>query len=225
MNMRSLFVWILNTCNHLYYKLSKQRTFSFQYKTYEYFYHPYNTTWSNERTVEIPIIWNLMKDYRGKEILEVGNVLSHYYPVSHDILDKYEEADGVINCDVVSFQPSKKYDLIVSISTLEHVGWDEKPHEPMKFVEAIEHLKKLIAPDGKLVVTFPVGHNFMLDELLDKHSVGFTSIFYLKRVSANNEWVEVDWADIRDAKCNYPYQAANGLIVGMIDVIEKEKKQ
>jgi hypothetical protein len=38
------------------------------------------------------------------------------------VLDKYEQAPGVINEDVVSFSPPQKYDLIVSVSTLEHVG-------------------------------------------------------------------------------------------------------
>jgi cyclopropane fatty-acyl-phospholipid synthase-like methyltransferase len=51
----------------------------------------------------------------------------------------------VINEDVVNFKSKKKYDLIVSISTLEHVGWDEKP---MKIPRAIENLKTLITPQG-----------------------------------------------------------------------------
>jgi len=51
-------------------------------------------------------------------------VLSHYFAVKHDIVDKYEIAPSVVNEDLVNFKPGKKYDLIVSISTLEHVGWD-----------------------------------------------------------------------------------------------------
>ena len=43
----------------------------------------------------------------------------------HDVLDKYEKGNNVINDDVVSFSTEVKYDLIVSVSTLEHVGWDE----------------------------------------------------------------------------------------------------
>jgi hypothetical protein len=66
-----------------------------------------------------------VKRYKERNILEIGNVLSHYFPVNHDIVDKYEKADGVINQDVVHFYSPKKYDLIVSVSTLEHVGWDE----------------------------------------------------------------------------------------------------
>lgn len=98
------------------------RTFVFRVKQYKYFYHKYNTTWKLERTVEVPIIFEVVKKHHDKNILEVGNVLSHYFPVNHDIIDKYEKGKGVINEDVVDFRPPKKYDLIVSISTLEHVG-------------------------------------------------------------------------------------------------------
>jgi hypothetical protein len=50
-----------------------------------------------------------MKDYQNqrKNILEIGNVTSHSYPVTHDVLDKYEIADGVVNEDVTDYQPSK----------------------------------------------------------------------------------------------------------------------
>lgn len=81
--------------------------FKFQNKKYPYFWHQYNTTWQNERTVEVPIIWEIVKKYKTKKILEVGNVLSYYFPVKHDIVDKYEKEKGVINEDVVNFQPAK----------------------------------------------------------------------------------------------------------------------
>ena len=96
-------------------------------------------TWRNERTVAVPI-WNLVRRFeeQNKKILEVGNVLSYYFKVNHDILDKYEIMDGVINEDVVDFRPSKQYDLIVSIVTLEHVGWSESSKEPAKIIRAFE---------------------------------------------------------------------------------------
>jgi hypothetical protein len=57
------------------------------------------------------------------------------------VADKYEVSPGVINKDIVEFVPPQKYDLIVSISTLEHVGWNEQPREPTKLLRAIEHLR------------------------------------------------------------------------------------
>ena len=96
----------------------------------------------NERAIEVPIVWKIVSEYSEGRILEVGNVLSHYFSVCHDILDKYEKADGVINQDVVNFWAPNKYELIVSISTLEHVGWDESPRDPNKILRAIENLKR-----------------------------------------------------------------------------------
>jgi len=80
------------TVSYLFYKLFRSsRTFTFNGKEYKYFIHTYNPTWRKERSVEIPIIKEIVRKFKGKEILEVGNVLSHYYPVNHDILDKYRK--------------------------------------------------------------------------------------------------------------------------------------
>src|SRR3989344_2958190 len=71
------------------------KTFTFQGSKYNYFFHKYNVAWRNERTVEIPIIKRVVDRFKGKKILEVGNVLSHYFTVRHDIVDKYEKAKNV----------------------------------------------------------------------------------------------------------------------------------
>ncbi|MBT9148072.1 MAG: hypothetical protein DDT32_01842 [Syntrophomonadaceae bacterium] len=212
------FTWPTNTLRYYYRKISKSsRTFTFQGNTYNYFIHKYNATWSNERTVEVPIIWKIVNESRGKKILEVGNVLSHYFSVNHDILDKYEEVDNVINQDVCDFQSSKKYHLIVSISTLEHVGWDEKPREPMKILQATENLKSLLAPKGKIIVTLPLGYNPEMDRLLNDTKIQFTKMYCLKRISRDNKWIETNWKDVNNAKYNHPFNNANGLVIGIIE--------
>lgn len=204
----------------LYHKIFKSgRKIIFQGKTYPYFYHPYNYTWLAERTVEIPIICEMIKPYveADKEILEVGNVLSHYFPVCHDVLDKYERAPEVINQDVVNFKPRKKYDLIISVSTLEHVGWDEKPRKPGKVLQAVKNLKKLLTPNGKMIITLPLGYNPEVDKLLTTNRLGLRQRFYLKRISKDNLWQEVKWKDIKNAKYNYPFFTVNGLVIGIIE--------
>lgn len=127
------------------------KSFSFNGKNYHYFVHPHNFTWRNERAIEVPVGRKLLENYKTQEILEVGNVLNHYFPVSHDVLDKYEIAPGVINEDVVSYKPAKKYDLILSLSTLEHVGWDEIPQEKNKILKAVAHLKTLLKKKWNLI--------------------------------------------------------------------------
>lgn len=100
--------------------------FLFNKKLYNYYIAPYNNTHRNERKVEIPIIVDYIRKYPTESILEVGNVLSHYFSnATHDIVDKYEQAINVLNEDIVDYGSNKKYDLIISISTLEHVGYEE----------------------------------------------------------------------------------------------------
>ncbi|MBN1677269.1 MAG: hypothetical protein JW880_01895, partial [Candidatus Thermoplasmatota archaeon] len=119
----------------VYHKLTRSfGEFSLQGTKYRYFIHRHNTTWKNERCVEIPIVRKILDEYQGKTVLEVGNVLSHYFAVGHDVVDKYEASPGVVNQDVVDFRPGREYDLIVSISTMEHVGWDEDPREKSKIL-------------------------------------------------------------------------------------------
>lgn len=200
-----------------YYKAFKSgRTFTFQGQRYNYFYHHYNKTWKGGRTVEVPIIWDIIRNNLENNILEVGNVLSHYYPVNHDVLDKYEEAVGVINQDVVDFQPSKKYDLIVSISTMEHVGYEEIPSDPLKIIPAFENLKNIISPDGRIIVTFPLDYNPVLDRLIRVGEIRFDKEFYLKKISKDNLWKEIDKSEAKNIKYNKPIRGVNGLFIGEI---------
>ncbi len=201
-----------------YYKrYTPSHTFTLRSESYKYFYNLYNITWKNERAVEIPIAWREVEKNKDKKILEVGNVLSWYFPIQHDVLDKYEVAAGVINKDIIDFTSSEKYDLIVSVSTLEHIGWDETPREPQKVFSAVEHLKTLLASGGKLLVTFPLGYNPALDGFAKDGSLGFTRQLFLKRVSKDPKWIEIDpdaaFAETR----NQPYRVAHMLMIGVYE--------
>lgn len=187
---------------------------------YNYFYHKYNNTWLTERTVEIPVIWEIITRYIGKNILEIGNVLSHYFDFKHDIVDKYEKANGVLNQDIVDYNPNKVYDLIISISTLEHIGWNETPIKPLKILDAIKKLKQLLACEGKIIITLPIGWNPHLDKLLIDNKIKYYNKICLKRISENNKWKEILWDKIRDLDFNNPFPSANGLIILFI---KKEK--
>ena len=191
--------------------------YTFQGKTYTQFWHRYNSTWRNERAVEIPIIRGVVRESSGARILEVGNVLSHYGPVSHDVVDKYEKAEGVINEDICNYPPFKKYDLILSISTLEHVGWDEEPRRPEKILGAFENLKCLLARGGRIVVTLPLGYNGPMDQWVREGKIALARQFYLKRISSANVWREVDWNDVQNARFDDSVPTARELLVGIIE--------
>ena len=196
-------------------RLVRAKTFQFDGREYEYLYHPYNKTWKNERGVEIPIFRELLLKHEGKRVLEVGNVLSHYFPIHHEVVDKYEVSSGVINKDIVEFVPQNKYDLIICISTLEHVGWDEQPQEPIKLLRAIDHLRSAcLATSGKLVASLPIGYNRYFDYLQNHGKSPFTTQHFLKRISKKNYWVESDWEGCRTAP--YGRSVANALCIGII---------
>ncbi|MGZ7135897.1 MAG: hypothetical protein ACXVHY_08465 [Methanobacterium sp.] len=194
----------------------KPKYFTFRNQKYEYFYHPFNRTWENERSIEIPIVIEKIKSKKNSNILELGNVLSNYFPVKHTILDKYANSPQVINEDVVNFKSSDKYDLIVSISTIEHVGWDEETRDPTKTLKALKNLKKLLTNKGEMILTFPLGFNHYLDMLLQENKIHFNELYYLKRISNDNIWIETQCDDISKAKYNDPFPFANLVAVAII---------
>ena len=91
-----------------------------------YLNHRYNYTWLNERAVETALAFEVLRDHAGQDVLEIGNVMSQYVSVDHLVVDKYEHAPGVVNADVVDLHLDAKFDLILAVSTLEHVGLDEE---------------------------------------------------------------------------------------------------
>ncbi len=198
----------------LFYR--KNRTFEFRGNKYHYMFHRINKTYRNERAVELPIFWKLVQDHSSQRIMEVGHVLRHYYPANHLVVDKFEKAEGVINQDVVDISPDQPFDLIISISTIEHVGWDETPRDPDKIPRALANLQKCLAPGGSLVVSLPIGYNEFLDDLLRSRKLHFSSEHYLKRVSWGNDWVETVKADAMKMKYRSPYPGANALLIAFL---------
>lgn len=195
------------------YYFTRKENFTFRSQTYPYFFHSYNATWENERAVEVPIIKNILEQHQGKKILEVGNVLSHYGITGHNVVDKYERGRNVMNDDIVNFKPGHKYECIVSISTLEHVGWDEEPREPQKLNDAIHNLKEnCLGKGGTMIVTLPVGYNSYVDEFLSRQPSSLGELFFLKRI-AREEWQEVHYEKVRGTKYNYPFPASNAICI------------
>jgi hypothetical protein len=167
-------------------------------REHELFRSPYHYTWLNERAVEIPLFRELVAAHDPADVLEIGNVLSHYGPVSHRVVDRYERASGVENADVVDVDTLRPYALIASVSTLEHVGLDEEPHDPGKAERAIERLRELLTPDGRLVFSIPVGYNAELERALRAGAIVVDECRALVR--RRGRWLEVDPASAWGAR-------------------------
>lgn len=185
-------------------------------RRYRYLWHPYMATWRTERAVEVPVAWDRVRNTDPASTLEIGNVLSHYFLTSHTVVDKYERAPGVINEDVVSYSPGRRYDLIVSVSTLEHVGWDEKPRDPTKVLHAIDRLRGLLTDAGELIFTVPKGWHPELDTYISKDRIPFAERRCLKRISADGRWAEVDCRELEELRYDTPFPYANGVTFGVV---------
>ncbi|MBN1425289.1 class I SAM-dependent methyltransferase [Candidatus Fermentibacteria bacterium] len=192
----------------------RTRTFHLGGREYPYFFHPYNHTWANERAVEIPYVREFLGKASPSTTLEVGNVLSHYFDIGHTVIDKWERCTyrPVLNQDLLAFRPGRRFDVIVSISTIEHVGWDERPRQQESVITALRKVQALLTPDGKALVTIPVGYNQYLDQKLPDVLSETVSVECLKRISRDNEWVEVDLVESLACKYDTPFRNANSVV-------------
>lgn len=202
-----------------YRRARRQETFKVGGKEYHYHYGLYNATWRNERAVELSIAQALLWEWRGSRVLEVGNVLEHYFVRHHDVLDRYECGRGIVREDITEFHPQVKYDRVISISTLEHVGWDEIERCPEKLLKALGNLQRnVLKPRGKMLLTLPLGYNGYLDDLLVAGKLPFEDVKCVGRGShKSRDWQEMEWSSdkVKEARCREGYGTTMVVIATM----------
>lgn len=211
----------------------------------------------SERAIEVPIGLKFLEEHNSKRVLEVGNVLQQYIqqPIygTWDILDKFEVYPGVINIDLMEYNPEEKYDAIVSISTVEHIGQRKDPsgsygeedinrdrETPLK---AIVQIYNLLKEGGHALITVPFGklidHGWLIhfdDQymqlLVDKYEIPASelNIKYYKKLDMemtwNNplqNWVPCLKEDLVNTIYDYPFPNANGIAV--LEIIKSSKKE
>ena len=189
--------------------------FTFDGREYRFLYHRHGFTWLNERAVEVPIAAQTLAEASGGRVLEVGNVLSHYGHGGHPVVDKYERAPEVLNVDALDYEPDEPFDLIVSVSTLEHIGWDETVREPSRAEGAVGALARHLRPGGTLLVTVPVGYNPVLDEAIRAGRARFSTLRALRR-TGRTAWEEAEPAEVWDVPYDQLLCAANAILVGTV---------
>lgn len=205
----------------LWYRRSPltRSTFRIAETSYSYAVHPHNHTWANERAVELPVVYEHLRRQNRGRVLEIGNVLSNYFPVDHPIVDKYERhgTSHVLNIDILDYPEDTTYDLIISISTLEHIGWNEQPRDPQKVLDVLSKIRRLLRHGGRAVITLPIGYNTDLDAALRDRRARFSRMSCLRRVSRQNEWIETTFDDVLTCRYHAPFPYANGVVIGVIE--------
>jgi hypothetical protein len=78
-------------------------------------------------------------------------------------------------------------------------------------------MKRLLSLQGRIFITVPLGWNCELDELISNETIRFTKRLFMKRVSKDNKWIEVDYKNVKGAKYGSPFPSANALLIGFID--------
>ncbi len=145
-----------------------------------YFDHPYNHTALNSRRVEVPIArWFIAHAGEKAQILEVGNVLAHYGPIHWPAVDLREK--GAINADIMRWEPPEPLNLIVSISTIEHV---QAPPS-----RVLARFRDFLAPGGLAVATAPTGYSADLDRELREGKLRTNRAWFL-RACQGGTWQE-----------------------------------
>lgn len=178
----------------------------------------YNHSDLNERTIEVPIIEHYLDLHTHAKVIELGAVLQHYREVNFFVLDKFEAGDGILNVDILDFKPKKKFDLLVSISTLEHIGWDDTK-DSEKIVKVLAHIRKhVLSSTGKAVISFPLGYNPHLDQLIQTKKVKlFDRLEFMERYSHLNFWRMRLEPPVFPVTYNSRYNNAQMLGIGFID--------
>jgi hypothetical protein len=200
------------------FKRNIEDSFNYQGQTLAYNQSNYNNTSCNERHIEISLANYYLKEFKATKILELGAVLVHYQPISWDVIDKFERGDNIIKQDIIDYFPSPKYNLCLSISTLEHIGMDDDFVDPNKIQSVITHLKKhVLKPQGKAIFTFPLGYNPYLDKFVYSNSPLFDRLEFFQRLDWSNNWQLMTDKPNKKVRYNHPFNNANVLGIGFID--------
>lgn len=205
---------------HLEFPVMRKRRaderFTFFGEDLPYAYHLYSQTWRNERMIEIAVAHHFLRARPTGRMLEVGNVMGHFGYVGHDVIDRYENVEGILNEDIIGFRTENPYDTVVSISTLEHVRFDEEHlKDPHGSSLALESLRSTVAPGGRLLVTVPFGYNKGLDEDIRSGRFSLERQAYYRRETREGDWREVSLEEGLNCRYGTPFEAANGILVGV----------
>jgi len=189
----------------------EEDTFILNDEQYEYLL-AYGPGGLNERMIEIPLMCKYLQEPKGKDILEIGAVISLLIKTNFDVVDLTEKEVGVINIDILNYYPDKKYDLIISISTIEHFGYGDydEIEDPTKLEKALDHILQLLKPSGIFVASAPIGFNENFDSMIINKQLPFQQIYFMKRYTSGI-WKQTEFEEAIKCKYNLPFNYGNSI--------------
>ncbi|MDZ5606268.1 glycosyltransferase [Bacillus pseudomycoides] len=228
---------------------------TFMYGEKELLYNQVPINNISERCIEVPIGIDFLIKHKFSRVLEVGNVLQSYLqePITRDIVDKFEVSSGVLNVDLMEYNPTEKYDAIISVSTVEHIGQLKDPtgsygeedisrdkEGPLK---AIIKIYNLLKKDGHALITVPFGKLMDLGWLIQfddlymqlltkkyKMPEDELTIRYYKKVDMETTWTNPRqiWShcskeELINTIFSSPFPGSNGIAV--LEINKKSDKE
>jgi len=186
---------------------------------------------TNERSVEVP--WALQRVGGARRVLDVGCSTSDYlgdlapcrrvYGLDPDGPQPIQNV-GVVKGTVVAPPfPSGSFDLILCVSTVEHIGLPiygqrEFPHGDLL---AMRHMRRLLAPGGRLLLTLPFGRAQVNPwfRVYDRRGLrrltgGFRALstaFYRLRTHGEGSYEACRAADLRRAGYDFEHMRTEGV--------------
>jgi len=150
----------------------------------------YNSPATNERTVEIPLGFYFLENY--SDALELGAVMPYYGAEKHEVWDLHDphKCCGRVDLEGDDFDVSGR--AVFSISTIEHVGFNNYggagflPREQWR--RAFVLLQTIVQNASVYLLTYPLGYNIDLDALVEAQC---PNRIILRRINSRNTW-EVD---------------------------------
>ena len=147
-------------------------------------------------------------------------MLKHYSFSSKNkwiVVDRYEKFENVINEDIVEYKPEKKFDLIISVSTIEHIGIEGDRNKAKYAIDYI--VNSCLNKNGRFVFTIPIGYNEYLDKQIFNNQISFSEKHYFIKFDRNT-WLEASEDQVLDSKYDFAPTAfdleATALFLGVI---------
>ncbi len=144
-----------------------------------------------ERSVEIPLALDFLNSYvQDESVMELGCVLPYYIltPPQHVVYDLVDIHPANIKKDFRDLEIDDYKTNIISISTIEHISNGDYGITQTS-VTAINILCRIIENAKRYFVTFPLGHNHVLDEYVFANIEGCAFVTRMKE--DKNDWETV----------------------------------
>ena len=182
--------------------------FKFEGKEFEYVHHEHNRTRINERAVELPLVEYFLNEY--PDCVEIGAVSPYYFEGRHLIYDLTDNHPRSAKKDAIEVSV---YDqALLSVSTIEHIGHDFGDiKDEMK---AIRLLDKWLAQSGPYLITWPLGFNLFLDQMLFENHKILNPKFVARRPYPSHDWKQVSLEQLTETDKIYgSFSCANSIVV------------